>query len=1131
MKMKNLRFKRCLIVLLLTLSVMTIYAQQSITGIVRDADGPVPGASVTVQGKSTGTQTDANGRFTIDASQGDILIISIVGYTSQQVTVGISTTINVELVQTSDAIDEVVVTAMGIKREQRKLGYAVSTINAEEIVQAAPTNFASALYGKATGVSISTSAGGGNAAVSIDIRGNMNSISFQRQPLLVVDGVISRNGEVNNGGFWDDQRIQGNGILDINPENIESINILKGAAASALYGSDAAAGVIVVTTKSGRGVEGFGVEFSAAYGIEQVGVLPDYQFDFGPGYAPTRQQASYGTNPLGFIERTVQDGRIWIGDPNNPNTVSIAAPSYLNNGDVVRQPTFNNWSQFGPRFDGQDALYWDGVVRPYVAYEDNYRNFFQNGQSGIYNVALFNSTDKGNYRFSYTRNDYQSVMESGPQNKNTFNLNSNYVISPKINLDLVANYVDEKITNRPYMIDRMTNNYTGFLSPAHNIEWFQQYYKTSRGFRYVTSGDRSIDPDEAFLLPTAGTNYFDYYWDQRENQLIERNNRLMGATTLTYNILDNLSFRGRIGTDFTNRSSEHMQSNTVPLNVGTSGSYSTSSDRFTYTYGDLLLSYNTPLSDRIGLAVQLGYQAREESYVWSNQSTQGGLSTINWFSFSSSNQNPSGSSSRQTLVKDGLFAIVGFDINDYLFIEGSLRQERTSTLAPGNNVFYFPSISGAFELSNAVSLPSFVDYSKVRASYGAVGNPPNAYATNVVYSASSASGVPTLTLPSTYGNNELRNEIKHEYEFGWENRFLNGRLGLDLTYYNNNIVDMILPLNIAYTTGAQQIMQNVGNMKNYGLELGLSGTPIRLGSFSWDSRINFAFNRNRITHLTDDIDMLVHSNIDGGSLYVRSEVGRPAGDLYTYTLTRHENGQLLVGENGMYVPDYSELVRVGNIQPTTVGGFINNFTYKGLMLTTVMDFRFGGKVYSPAINYGRSAGMYEETLFGRDEQTGGLPYYHNEDGTRIGVSSGTTSGPNGEHIYHDGMILEGVTANGNANTTIVEAGEHYLWSHYWASAPGYAGRSGTYESAVFSNDFIRMREIALTYNLPVVFATKLKASRISISAYGRNLFFLHKAIPHLDPEATVGTQWFSRANIGNAGVVPRSFGLTIRAAF
>lgn len=1106
---------------------------QTVSGrvISSEDNNAMPGVSIILKGTSKGTVTDLDGNFSIDVDDVDnpTLTFSFVGFLTKEVPVLNRTTFEVTLEPDLMRLEEVAVTAMGIERDQRKIGYAVSTVRSDEILQASPTNVASALYGKVPGVAISTNAGGATSAVAIDIRGGMNSLGFQRQPLLVVDGVISRNGEANNDGFWGDQRIRGNGILDINPENIESLTVLKGAAASALYGSDAASGVIIVTTKKGRVQDGIGVDFSTTFGTENVGILPNIQTTFGPGYARSINQSNFGANNEGFLMREVRDGRLWMGNPNNPGTINIPAPAGYSDGDFIAQPLLNAWGQFGPRFDGRDAIYWDGVVRPYVGHEDNMRNFYRTGYNEIYNVAISNTTAKGSHRFSYTRNNYRGIMEGGPQNKNTFSLNSNYLMTSKLDINLVANYMNEHVNNRPFMIDRLTNNYTGFLGAGNNIEWFRQNYKTSRGFRYVTAANREQDPNEAFLYNTAGTDYMNYFWDQRERQYDEYTNRLMAAATVNYSILDNLTIRARLGTDYTGYTSENKEPNTIPLAIGTSGHYSTASNKMNIIYGDVLATYNMDISNNLGLTVQVGYQAREERYLTTSQETQGGLSQVNWFSMSASNQNPRGYSRRETLVKDGLFGILGFDFNDYLFVEASLRQERTSTLYPGNNVFYFPSVSAAFELSSAFDLPAFIDFSKLRSSFGVVGNPPNFYAANVVYNAHPVSGVPSLVPPSNYGNNELRNEIKREYEIGLETSFLRNRLGFNISYYFNRVNDMINQLDVTSTTGASSIIQNVGSMSNYGVELGLNFTPIISGDFTWETIINTSFNRNKLLSLMPGTDFLQHSNIDNGSLYIRSQVGRPAGDILGYTLTRHESGELLVNENGFYVPDYDNLVRLGNVQAKSVGGLINNFYYKNLFLNTVIDYRWGGQVVSPSIQYGRSAGVFEETLFGRDAETGGLPYYVNEAGNFVSAGN-LTQGPAGQPIFNDGMLLNGVTAGGEPNATIIESGEYYRQSYYWGSFPG-SGSTGTYETAVFDNNFIRMREISIGYQLPQAFAGKLRAQNLTLSAYGRNLFFIYKSLPHYDSEATIGTDWITRANVGNAGAVPRSVGLTLRGSF
>lgn len=1091
----------CLVLAISTLSISTAWAQQHVTGKVSDAKGPLAGVTVSVIGSPTAVQTDLNGNYSIDVKKGESLRFTTIGYLTKDILVSDAKSINVSLSASDASIDEVVVTAMGIKRDQRKLGYAVSTVNAKDIIQSAPTNFASALYGKATGVSINTSPGGATSAVSIDIRG-LSSISGSQQPLLVVDGAIIRNGEANQGDFWADQRIRGNGILDINPENIETINILKGAAATALYGSDAGFGVIMVTTKKGSQKKGLGVDFSATYGIETPGVLPDYQFEYGPGRT-YEWNAARGADENGFVNTT-------------------------HNGVNVKHPLWQSWAQFGPKMDGSDVLNFDGEIKPYNAYKDNYKNFYNTGHSAIYNLGLQNATENYNYRFSYTRNDYQGIIEGGPQHKNTFNLNSTFILSDKLSVDVAGSYINEEVTNRPYMVDRMTNNYGGFLSPAVDVNLFQNRYKTSRGYKYVNY-DSNADPLEKFILPYNGADIMDYYWTQRERQYIENTDRLTGVATLNYKILSDLTFRGRMGVDYTGYSALNQEPNTVPLAIDNSGYLSNNSDTKKFVYGDLLLSYNKKVNDNLAISLQGGYQARKEEYNYTFQETQGGLTVENWFSFNASRLDPKGKAYRNTYVKDGLFGILGFDINNYLFIEASLRQERTSTLHQSNNTFYYPSASAALELSNLFKLPSFFNYSKLRTSYGQVGNPPPMYRANLVYDANRIDGNIGLSFPELYGNNQLKNEIKHEYEIGWENKFLNNRLGFDLTYYNSKIKDMINEIEVVSSSGVTKQIVNAGNMRNQGLELGINATPVRTTNFFWDTRVNFSYNVNKVLELADGADKLELSNIDNGSLRIYAERGAPAGQIYGYTLNKNNDGSLLVGNNGFYVPDFDNMVVLGNIQNKYNGGFINTFGYKAFSLNMVIDYKWGGQVFSPTLQYGRSAGLYKETLQGRDAAHGGLAYYIDGSGQKV-TASGLTSGPSGQHVFHDGMIMSGKDENGNENKTIVDAASYYINSNYWGAYPG-SGLVGTYEKAVFDNNYIKFREVALTFNLPKALNDKLKMQNVSLTAFGRNLFYIYKSIPHLDPEAGASTNYLRRANVGNAGIASRSYGLTLRASF
>jgi len=1085
----------------------SLYAQQTVTGTVTGSSGVLPGVTVVVVGTKNATKTAENGRYSIEANNGQKIKFSLIGYKEKEMTVN-GTHLNVSLYEDIESLDEVVVTAMGIKREERKLGYGVSTIKSEDIVRAAPTNLASALYGKAAGVGISSNPGGATSAVSIDIRG-LNSMSNPRQPLLVVDGVISRNGEANNSGYWDSPRIQGNGILDIHPENIENITILKGAAATALYGSEAGAGAILITTKSGKGAQGFGVDFNSSYGFENVAILPNYQSVFGQGANKTSNLQTTGTD----------EG--WI-------TLNIDGKEYL-------RPWANQWQHFGPKYDGRDIYYFDGSIRKYEPYTDNWKNFYKTGFSAVNNIAIYNANEKANYRFSYSRNDYSGVMEGGNQGKNTFNLNSSVNISPKIKFDLTANYMSEKVTNRPWQIDRLTNNYGGFLSPTIDMKTLRNLYKTSDGYKYVTFDNQQRNLDEAFKYRIVGGDILDYFWTQLERNYVENTNRLLASSTVTYSVLDNLSIRGRLGTDYTGYQNENKEPNEFSTVFGPSGYYSTAFNRYNYTYGDLLLSFNQRLTEKIELHTQLGYQATRKEMRYSSQNTEGGLAQENWFSFNNSNNTPKGTSRKEFETKDGVFAILGLDINNYLFLEGSLRQERTSTLAPKNNIFYYPSISAAFELSNALRLPSYVNYSKLRVSYGEVGNPPGSYSANEVYNTTVVNGALSYYLTGKAGNDKLKNERKKEFEIGWENRFFNNRGGIEITYYNNKIIDQINNLAVPTSMGASSIIYNVGTMQNQGIEIALNITPIKNHDFIWNTKINFAVNGNKLLKLNEDLNLkeLQHNSVDNGALIVKSTPGRPAYDIYSYVLTRNENGELLVGNDGFYVPDFTSpdaLKRLGNLQPKSIGGFINDISYKNLSLNIVVDYKWGAQIFSNTLQFAKSGGLLEETLFGRDTEYGGLSYYVDGNRNNVIAPSGASSGPNGEKIFSDGMIMNGIKADGSQNQTIISAADYYTNTYFWGAYPG-SGRKGTYASAIYDNNYIKMRELALTYNFPKSVISKLKAQNISLTAYGRNLFYFYKSLPHLDPEAGVGTNYVSRAAIGGSGAAARSYGLSLRMNF
>jgi iron complex outermembrane receptor protein len=1105
---------RLLLVLLLGMWSMAGIAQQqrSVSGTVTDSVGnPIAGASISIKNGRSVAVTDAKGNFQVSLTPAQkTLVISYVGYESTEVDVSNQTSVSVTLKSASAmAGNEVVVTALGIRRSQRSLGYATSVVKGEDIVKTAPTNFASALYGKAPGVSVTSNPGGATSAVSIQIRG-INSIGYQRQPLLVVDGVIVRNGDANQDGYWGgNQRINGNGLLDINPENIESINILKGAAASALYGSDANFGVIVITTKSGKGLHrGIGVDASYSFNTEKAATTPDVQTEYGPGY-DWQTNLSLTGNDTGWIHEIID-------------------------GQQVTHPRFADYGQFGPKTDGRPIYYWDGTTRPYVGH-NNWNAFYRTGYNSIANVALNSNSDKLNYRLSYTRNDYEGIQIGGKDEKNTFNLNSTVKITSKISADVIVSYINDNVHNRPRQVYYLTNNYGGFFSSADYMDMYFDKYQTSRGYKYTAYNNTTIENPEKLKYAIRGYDFLDFLWNQLANSYDETTNRFIASGTINYNILPGLNLRGRIGTDFTGYHLEDQQRSTQPIAYGASGVYGVQNNQYVFTSGDLLLSYNHKIVKDFSFTASAGYQARKEFYSYSSAYTQGGLTVENWFSLNASKSTDrTGATSRSYLVKDGLFGILDLNYHDYLYASATIRRERSSTLYPGNNTFYYPGVSGAFELSNAFHLPAVISYSKIRAAWGIVGNPPNLYTANVVYNAGNINGVPTFTPQTgTFGNNNLKNEEKHEIEFGLETRLLNNRLGFDVSYYNNKIVNQILSLTTPSTIGATGVIVNVGTLRNYGVEASVYGTPVKTRNFNWDIRLNMGFNRNKVESLMEGLDQIIFSNIDNGSMLVVAKPGGPSGDIMGYKqLTDPKSGQKVVDANGYYQPDYSQIVKVGNIQPKSTGGLINTFTYKQFSLNVLIDYHFGGQVISLSRLYGTGAGLYKNSLAGRDAEHGGLPYYVNSTGQYVGVSAGTATGPNGETIHQDGIILNGVNSSGAPNTAIIDAPNYYLNTFGWGGWPGSGYINNYVEGAVFDNNYVKLREVSLAYTLPVKFKENWKLQNLVLSLYGRNLFYIYKSLPGLDPEEGVGTNYINNAtSVGSGTAVSRAIGASLRLSF
>lgn len=1078
---------------------------RKITGTVTDSTAtPLPGVSISVKGAKASAVTDASGVFKITVSSSkDVLTISSLGFETKEVTVGSSDVITVSLKSATAGLNDVVVTSLGISRKQKALGYGVSTVKAEQLTNAGTPNFATALYGKAPGVQIAAAPGGATSAVNITVRG-LNSITGKNQALIVMDGVPIHDGEVTNNNYWGDQRLRGNGLLDINPEDVESITILKGASAAALYGSDAVNGVVLITTKKGKGAKGYSVDFSANASMDNVAYLPKFQNVRGPG-----------------AQRNV------IGDSQADDGFYY----YTVNGASVRG-VLNRTINFGPKFDGKPTLAWDGVTRPYVA-QNNYAGLFQTAHNNSSTIAVSHSSQFADVRFSITHQNTEGVSMGSENAKNVANLNTTFRLSKNFTTDVVVNYINQHIKNRPYATDRMINNFTGMLGIFDNPDWYRAKYKTSLGYKYVTGTNQSLTPGENIIYNGFRSDIADYFWNVRENKTDEYSNRVIASLTNNWQIVKDLRLRARLATDFTSQREEDRSTSAVPLIYGYSGSFGFNTNQYTVLYGDVLLTYSKSLTRDIDLNVMGGYTATKEDGNTLSVSTNSGLTTENDFDIAASVNKADASLTRRSLVKDAFLGTINGSYKNYLFVEGTVRRDRTSTLNPGNNAFVYPSVNSSFVISDAFKLPKAISYAKVRASWGIVGNYTDPYSAAIAYTQGNYGAQQTgggsviyTTISSNYGNTNLRPEEKHEVEFGFETRFLNNRLGLEVSYYNAKIVDEILPLTLPSTSGGTSVLTNIGTLRNTGLEIGITATPVRSRNFAWETRINLATNSNTVLKLTNNATELLHADYDGNAAVLKSVVGQPMGDFYAHPVATNSKGEKVVGDDGLYALD-AGLTKVGNAMPKVVGGFLNSINYKNFRLEFNTDFRLGGYVMPTGINWMTSRGLTEESLNNMDKAHGGLSYY--VDGNGKGIQTSAAAGPSGEKVYNDGMLLGGVTADGKTNTNVVSQA-YYYWNVYNWGGPQYS--ESRYELYIKKNSYVKMREITLTYSLPASIYNKIGAKKLQLSVYGRNLFYFYRTIKNMDAEQlTAGSRWAQ--TLTNAGTNPstRTFGVMLRASF
>lgn len=723
---------------------------KTIKGMVRDVTGePLIGASVIEKGTNNGVITDVDGNFTLTVPADATLSIAYMGYATREIHLAKRKKqgdLRVTLREDSQQLKEVVVTAMGIKKDTKRLGYAVSTIESDEIVKAGATNFASAMYGKAPGIRITQTQGSSAGAVSINVRG-LTSITGNNQPLIILDGVPIRNGGTGKSTdfaeFGNDGQIRSNGLVDINPEDIESVSVLKGASATALYGSEAANGAVVITSKRAKSGK-LTVDFTAQVTANLPAYLPKVQTVYGPGRYNT-EYSDYEKQTGGFYQRTM-------------------------NGESYRS-LYNTTMSFGPKYDGSDVLYWDGKMRPYLPATDNpWKELFRTGWNQTYNLAISQGTETSSNRFSYTFMGETPNSLTGSFTKHNFKLTGSYKPARTLNIEYSLNYIVQDVKDRPQTSLNLYGSFSNMFSSFMDIPYLKQSYVTSLGYRNTyAGGDATLTPDEAWAYDPGYLNgVSNMLWNMYHHHSKETENRLIGMIRPTWQITNWLSLRAQLSTDITDTKQTLEYETERPNSLyDPSGSFQNINRRYDIVYGDVMLNFNYNIR-RFDIAATLGWTGRYENMNNMRVSTNGGLVTENWFDLNASRYTASSTLQRMELLKTGYMGTLSLGWDNYLFLELTGRQERSSTLK--DQSFFYPSANLSFLFSNAFRMPAWWNHGKLRLSYGVVGNAPETYAANIIYEQGSDNGFTWNYVPSSWGNANIRPEKKYEYEIGFESK-------------------------------------------------------------------------------------------------------------------------------------------------------------------------------------------------------------------------------------------------------------------------------------------------------------------------------------------------------------------------
>lgn len=1071
---------------LLALAIGVIQGAAQVTtvrGIVTtEEDGePVIGASVIVKGTSLGTVTDVNGRFELSGlpPSATRLLISYISLMAKEV--AIAPQVSVTLKSDTHLLDEVVVTALGISREKKALGYTAQEVKQNALVQGKDNNLLNSLSGKIAGVRI-TNTQGDVGSSRIVIRGE-TSIAGENQPLFIVDGIPVDNSQLNARSSGRDFK---NAIADLNPEDIKTLTVLKGPNAAALYGARAAHGAIVITTKGGdKRQKGIGITLHSSTQVSFVATLPEFQNLFGQGAG----------GRFSYV-----DGK---GAGVNDGVDESWGPR-LDIGLLI------------PQFDSPLDADGNRVATSWVSHPNNVRDYFRMGISTNSGISVARGDDKYQFRVGYNYEKQVSIVPDAGTNKTNISLNTDYHLAKWIVVGATANYIVYTAPSLPGSATPSGSNVRS-NSPMLQFLWFGRQVDTN-----------SLKAD---YTRNWNSSYYDNpFWSASYNTQSQERHRLIGDLHAEFRLTDGLHVRFRTSTDWYN---DRRKSKVKWGSAGAGSPYgSYAEDAYTVKENntEVLATYIKQLNKNWGIDALLGFNVRNKQYE-NNYQAAPRLAVADLYTLTNSRDPLTSSNDFYRLRQYGLYGSIQLDYRRWAFLNITGRNDWSSTLPVDNNSYFYPSVTASVLLSEAFGWRSkAVNYLKIRGGWSQVGADANPYQLATVFTSETAFNGNPLQSSSTIGMNpNLKPEKTSSIEAGFEAAFWDNRLCLDFTYYKTDSRNQILKLATTAASGYTSQVRNAGHIRNRGYEIQLGAVPIQTSKgFRWNLDLNYGANSSKVVKL-DDEGLITSYQLYSSGIQILASVGEAYGTLFGTSYVRDANGNVVVDANGL--PKISTTNKtLGKFTPDWTGGISNTFSYRSLSLSFLIDASVGGSIFSNTNKTGKYTGVLANTLSGRDAEHGGLWYYTDAMGNNVRLPESPSysvssdglyyAQVNGQstRVYQDGIMVEGVTESGSKNEEVVSAEKYYHRIYSIA------------EANVYDASYVKLREVALSYRLPRLWTQKLHLQEASVTLTGRNLWTIYKSVPNIDPESALTT---GNAQGVEAYSLPttRSFGVNLSVKF